>query len=206
SGLDKLGRALRITSNGNGDARVNIELEHGSETHLRTLQKALHDGKRVHLEYLSASRGSLSERTVDPWGLIAALGHWYLVAFDHSSEEERMFRLDRVKAATIVAEDADVPDDFDPKRYRGAFTARDEEPNVSFEISPEVSRWFEDYYPVVRSATTDDGWRKVELVASSERWAAILVLRLGAGVRAIEPPGVADQARSMATSIAARHA
>jgi proteasome accessory factor C len=203
-GLEKLGRALGLGEKESG-VGIEVQLERGPDAHLKTIQRALQSGKRVHLEYMSASRGGLSEREVDPWGLVAALGRWYLVALDHLSGEERMFRLDRVKEAEVLDTDAEVPKDFDPKRYQGAFPDKKQEPNVSFEISPEVSRWFEDYYPVERSEDLSDGWRHVDLVASGDRWAATLILRLGNGVRAIEPPSVLEETRRLAGSIAARH-
>lgn len=204
-GLKKLGRALGLGEDDERGVGINVQLERGPDAHLKTIQRALRDRKRIRLEYLPASRGELTEREVDPWGLVAALGRWYLVALDHLSGEERMFRLDRIKAAEVTGVPTDVPDDFDPQRYKGAFPDKKEEPNLSFEISPEVSRWFEDYYPVARSNTLDDGWRHVDLVASGDRWAAVLILRLGNGVRAIEPPSVRDETRRLADRISSRH-
>ncbi|HEX2296853.1 MAG TPA: WYL domain-containing protein, partial [Actinomycetota bacterium] len=50
-----------------------------------------------------------------------------------------------------------------------------------------------------------DGWQKVELAASSRRWAATLLLQLGAGVRNVEPRETLDEAQRLATEIAARY-
>ena len=99
SALEKLGRALG--ADGDRSADVTVHLEEGASEHLGVIQEALRKGKRIHLEYLSASRGVLTERDVDPWGLIAALGYWYIVGLDHDSGEERMFRTDRIKAVAL---------------------------------------------------------------------------------------------------------
>jgi proteasome accessory factor C len=147
----------------------------------------------------------MSQRAVDPWGLVAALGRWYLVGFDHLSEEERMFRLDRIRSASLTDVDTVVPDDFNPDRYRGAFADKNEEPNLGFEISPEVSRWFEDYYPVHSSETLPDGWRRIRLISSGDQWSATLILRLGNGVRAVEPANAMERARELAGAISAQH-
>jgi proteasome accessory factor C len=203
--LEKLRAALGIDADGDGGG-IKVQLEGRPDAHLRTLQRALRESKRVELEYFSASRGALTQRVLDPWGLVAALGRWYLVGFDHSSGEERMFRLDRIKRATVTDEAAEVPADFDRDRYKGAFSDRDAEPNLSFEISPEVARWFEDYYPVAGSETLDDGWKEVRLVSSGDPWAATLILRLGSGVRNVQPSSVTDEAKRLAEAIAARHA
>ncbi|HEU4481367.1 MAG TPA: WYL domain-containing protein, partial [Actinomycetota bacterium] len=203
--LKKLGRALGVTEEDRASG-IEVKLEGTPSRHLETLQRSLAQTRRVRLEYLSASRGALSDRKVDPWGLVAALGHWYLVAFDHLSGEERMFRLDRVKAAEMLDEPAEVPDDFNPDRYKGAFVGRGDQPTMTMEISPEVARWFEDYYPVREAETTPDGWRRVELITSGTVWAATLVLRLGSGVRSVAPPEVLEAARERAEEIAARYA
>ena len=77
---------------------------------------------------------------------------------------------------------------------------------MTIEISPEVARWFGDYYHPRSSEELADGWHRVELAASSRRWAATLLLQLGAGVRAVEPHETRDEARRLARLIAARYA
>ena len=205
-GLAKLSRALGGPGAESEPPGVQVELAHGPAQHMDVLQRALSSRRRVHLEYFSASRGVLTERDVDPWGLIATLGRWYLIAWDHASADERMFRIDRIKRAELLEEPAEPPSDFDPHRYRSAFRPRDRQEVVSFEISPATSRWFEDSYPVQSVRRLDDGWSAVELVSGGDSWAATLVLRLGSEVRAVQPQSVVKAARALANGLAARHA
>lgn len=205
SGLKKLGRALGADDGGTDPTGIKVALEHGPDAHLRILRQALLDHRQVKLEYLSASRGELTSRAVDPWGLVAALGRWYLVAFDHAADDERMFRVDRIKTAERLDEPAAVPVSFDARKYRGAF-AGGSGSDMTFEISPAAGYWFEDYYPVTRSCALDDGWRRITLRYSGPRWAATLLLRLGNDVRSVQPPELIDQTRRLASSIVARHA
>ena len=58
--LGKLAKALGM--DGEGQTGIDVELEGGSLEHLETLNAALDSGRRVHLEYRSASR-VLSART-----------------------------------------------------------------------------------------------------------------------------------------------
>ena len=203
--LKKLGRALGTSSDDSGDIGIQVKVERDAAGHLEDLTRALKESKRVRLEYLSASQGQMSERDVDPWGLITALGHWYLVAWDRSVDDERMFRLDRMKDVTITDETAEVPDDFDPERYKGAFLGGDEQERVTLEISPQAARWFMEYYPIESSKEMKDGWTRVTLVSGGTRWAATLLLRLGADARKVEPKAIAKDARTLARSIAERH-
>ena len=200
--LTKLGSALGA---GRSESSVEVHLAGGPARHMEVLGQALRDSRRVRMEYFSASRGALTERTIDPWGLVATLGRWYLVAFDHLSSEERMFRVDRIKGADLLDEAAEVPADFDPSSYREVFRARPEQEVLSFEISPETSGWFVDSYPCRKVTELKDGWLRVELVAGGRAGAAALLLRLGPHVRAVEPDELREEARTLAAAIAARH-
>jgi proteasome accessory factor C len=206
--LAKLGSALGEGGGGReggGEPEgVAVRVEAGPPGHVEVLRRALAEGVRVSMEYYSAARGELTAREVDPWGLVAALGRLYLVGLDHLSEEERMFRTDRIKSVTTTGHAAEVPDDFDPDRYRGAFSHRGGE-DVVFEISPAAAEWFADYYPVKDQRGLDDGWRSVTLTSGGERWIATLLLRLGRNVRNVKPAAALDGARELAAAIAARY-
>jgi proteasome accessory factor C len=202
--LSKLGRALGAPDE-DGEPEVRFTVQPDPAGHLAQLRDALRAHRRVRLEYLSASRGELTAREVDPWGLIVALGRTYLVGLDGLSGEERMFRTDRIKSVEISERPAPIPTDFDPTAYERAFVERGDEKIVSFEISPVVARWFADYYPLKSAVSLDDSWTAVELVSGTDRWAAALVLQLGREVRAVHPSSVADAARAMAAAIATAH-
>ncbi|MDQ3952325.1 MAG: WYL domain-containing protein [Actinomycetota bacterium] len=204
--VEKLGRALGVSRSDSDGAEIDVQLGSTPGGHLGTLERALLERRKVRLEYFSATRGELTHRTVDPWGLIAALGRWYLVAWDHLSEDERMFRTDRMKDVSLLDQPADVPEDFDPEAYRHAFRERGDEATLTMEISPEVARWFADYYHPHSTETLADGWDKVELAASSRRWAATLLLQLGAGARNVKPRETLEEARRLAREIAERYA
>jgi proteasome accessory factor C len=199
-GLAKLGRALGA-SDGAGASAIDVRFEPGPGHHISTIRAALDVSARVRIQYFSASSGELTERDVDPWALYAALGRWYLIGWDHLKSDERMFRTDRIKSVTVLDEPAPIPDDFDPRSYRGAFKPRADQPIARFELSPRAARWFEEYYPVAQANDLDDGWRRVELKYSSEEWLARLLLSLGDHVRSLEPAFVMDRVGELAEQI-----
>lgn len=49
----------------------------------------------IKFTYLDA-QGKTTQRTVDAWGIGSRFGQWYLVGFDHTRQEQRMFRLSRI--------------------------------------------------------------------------------------------------------------
>ena len=203
--LKKLGRSLGANADDEDGAAIKVRFEESPADHMKVLQEGLAQHRQIRIEYFSGSRAEFSTRNVDPWGLVAAQGRWYLVGLDHNSGEERMFRVDRIKSATLTDQDAPPPDDFDAERYKGAFVGRDDQPTVTMEISPDAARWFEDYYPVRSSEELPDGWRRVELFSSSDTWSATLVLKLGKEVRRVAPESVIARARELAAAIAARY-
>jgi proteasome accessory factor C len=200
-GLQKVRKALGAADDLGG---VSVRFEESPGSHLEVLQDAVEEHRRVELEYQSTTRAELTERRVDPWGLVAANGRWYLVGLDHLSSEERMFRIDRMKRVSMLEERAEIPTDFDPERYRGAFSGAGTT-TMTVEISPEAARWFEDYYPVRSSVALEDGWRRVELITSGTTWGATLLLRLGDQARNPAPEELAAHARTLAAGVAEAH-
>jgi proteasome accessory factor C len=202
--LAKLGDVLGAQEGADGGG-IEMRILPGPAAHLARLRDALSRRRRVAIEYMSASRGELTAREVDPWALIVAWGRSYLVGLDHLSGEERMFRTDRVKSVTVTDADAPAPDRFEPQRYTRAFLDREGERSFELEISPGVARWFLDYYPVRSVVELDDGWRRVEMAASSDHWAATVLLRLGVEARAAQPTTAVEAAARLADAIAAAH-
>ncbi|MDQ4064959.1 MAG: WYL domain-containing protein [Actinomycetota bacterium] len=197
--ITKLGRALGAGDD--GGSPLSIRFETGPDQHLEALNRALEERRRIRMHYFSASRAELTQREVDPWGLYAALGRWYLIGFDHSRSEERMFRVDRIKSISLTDERSEIPPDVDLESYRAAFRPGRDTRVASFEISPRAARWFGEYYPLRSTTTRDDAWVRVEIEYSSAVWLARLIVSLGPDVRAIQPGEAADAARALARDI-----
>ena len=66
-----------------------------------TLADAVATGARVSFDYVN-QYGRRSLRTVEPYRHVLRQRHWYLVAYDTRREDWRLFRLDRMRAATII--------------------------------------------------------------------------------------------------------
>jgi len=77
---------------------------------LAILQQAVIESRRVHLSYSDRVRSS-SERTVNPYGLVAKGRTWYLIA--GTDQGMRSFRVDRVQAVKVLDEAAPKPPGFD---------------------------------------------------------------------------------------------
>ncbi|MGA4839475.1 helix-turn-helix transcriptional regulator [Streptomyces sp. G45] len=70
--------------------------------HLGTLQEAVFADRRLRVRYLHSGAEEPRAYTLDPYGLVAKAGVWYLVADRRGVP--RLFRADRVRAAAVTDE------------------------------------------------------------------------------------------------------
>jgi predicted DNA-binding transcriptional regulator YafY len=101
----------------------------------------------------------------------------------------------------MLGDHVEIPANFDPNAYSGAFRERSGQAIATFEISPRTTRWFGEYYPVRKATTGPDGWRSIEIAYGKPQWVASLVLSLGDEVRAVAPTEVAAATRTLAAEI-----
>jgi proteasome accessory factor B len=84
------------------------------------LTQAVADRKCVAFAYTGAS-GRRSRREVEPWGLFARDGRWYLVASDPEVADVRVFAVPRMEDVAVAprpkSPDFEPPADFDVARY-----------------------------------------------------------------------------------------
>lgn len=70
-------------------------------------------GQRVLLAY-RASSGEITERSVDPFGVVNLGRRWYLAGYCHLRDGRRTFRIDRISSAITLDFKFDRPADADP--------------------------------------------------------------------------------------------
>ena len=161
---------------------------------LSTVRTAAEEHRTVEIEYYSAARDELSTRRIDPEHVFAAIGNWYVVAWDHRSGEERLFRADRIRSAI------DTGDPFKPRGLEGPgrplYQRTERDVTVRLLLAPEA-RWVAEYYEVASVQRREEGL-EVSLPAKDLAPLAKLVLRLGGAARVLEPPELRELVRSMA--------
>src|SRR4051812_44579764 len=80
------------------------------------LSEAIQQHQRVVIDY-RAPTDELTRRTVEPYGLAAWWGRWYLVGYCCLRQGYRVFRLDRVQQVQYCAETFERPEAFDCEAY-----------------------------------------------------------------------------------------
>lgn len=83
---------------------------HARDASMLPLLAGLREGRAVTFGYRSAQSDAPERRRVDPWGVVARDGRWYLVGFDHARQAPRVFRLSRIEGTvTVTAQQQLVP-------------------------------------------------------------------------------------------------
>ena len=110
--VDKL---AAVIGTGAGDA-VDVSLGAADASVLSTVEAAVADHRQLVIRYYSYGRDTASDRTVDPYRLTSDRGHWYLYGHCHSSEDERLFRVDRILRAEATDTVFAVPESHRRRR------------------------------------------------------------------------------------------
>jgi proteasome accessory factor C len=194
-GLAKLADALGV------DAEESVEVSLGAappET-LQVLSAAATRRRQVEIEYYAFGRDEWTRRVVDPYAVFSAGGQWYLSAWCHAVDDERLFRVDRVREAVVLDTGFEPP----PRRPElSVYEPRPDDPRITLELEP-VGRWVAEQYPTEAVTEVGDGRLRVTLAVSERPWLERLLLRLGPAARMVE--GDTGAGRAAACRVLARY-
>ncbi|TIC87681.1 WYL domain-containing protein [Nocardioides sp. GY 10113] len=154
-----------------------------------TLQRAADESRQVLLSYHVPSRDELSERVVDPQGVVTHGRFRYLDGWCHLAGGDRLFRLDRITAARVLDSAAETPRRPPRDVTAGAFAERPDTGGVvaTLLLAPEAS-WAVDYYPMRAARPRPDGSLEVDLLVADPQWLDRLLLRLAPHASVLGPP------------------
>jgi predicted DNA-binding transcriptional regulator YafY len=179
-----------------------------SVPHLHTIQEAVWRGRRLCFAY-GSDCGEAAERLVDPLGLVAKGGVWYLVA--RASGEVRSYRVSRVARARVSEEPCERPADFDLAAFWAGSVARFKSHAPTFRATLRAHRSVLHLLPyagrfsrVETLGETDaDGWALVRMRFQFEEDACGLALGFGTKVEVTEPDGLREKILRMAEEVVA---
>jgi len=186
--LEKLEHALELP-----DLVVDV----GEPSQLGAVRAAAAAHNRIEIDYWSAGRNDLTTRRVDPEVVFFATGEWYVGAYCHLARDERMFRVDRIRAVRATGET------FEPGatgfEAGDVFRPRPDDPRVTLRLQPEAA-WLAESYPVESLTERADGTLDVVLAVTEPAWLERLLMRLGADAEVVAP----KELRSLAAEAAGR--
>jgi predicted DNA-binding transcriptional regulator YafY len=168
---------------------------------LMLLNQALLEGRKVRMVYETRSRdGAVSERVVRPYHIMPYVRSWQLVAYCELREAVRMFKVDRIREATLLDERYRIPDDFDLDAYMGAawglMRGEAGKPvDVVLHFGPEAGRWVAEEYwhPSQQAEEQPDGSMLFRLQVAVTPEFVNWLLYYGRRVEVLEPPGLRER-------------
>jgi len=157
---------------------------------LPVVQDAVSRDRKLSIRYAKTSRESV-ERIVDPLGLVAKSGTWYLVA--NTPAGFRTFRVSRIEEAKLLDKPSERPADFDLAKYwrSSAQRFRDGWPHydVTMRLSPDAAKQMKRWHDATEDGQGPDaeGWTTMRVQFDDEEQACFLILAQGARVDVIDP-------------------
>ena len=199
-----LGRALGKLEDTLGTrGQLAVDVGDGGD-HLEALTDAATDHEQVEIEYYSFARDEMTTRTVDPWRVFHAFGAWYLAAWCHRADDERLFRVDRVQGVRPLGTHFDPPPRADDEIPDLVYSPQPDDPRVTLDLAPAAS-WVVESFPHEKAEERRDGSWRVVLAVSEATWLERLLLALGPDVSVAAPPEFQGLAAGAATRLRARY-
>ena len=172
--------------------------DHGAEAvpHLQTIHNAVWQDRQLWISYqIGPLAGSLDQQ-VEPYGLVAKAGIWYLVY--RRGEAMRVHRVSRLLDARRAEETFVRPADFDLAAFWQDWCAEQEKSRFYFAVTtrispgllPDLPRLFGDrvHDRIAQAGPTDaEGWIILDLTFESLEAARDRLLSLGGGVEVLAP-------------------
>jgi len=178
--------------------------------HLATVQEAVWRDRRLRIRYRRPGAPQAAERVLDPYGLVAKAGTWYLVGA--GGGEPRLYRVSRIEAAEVTGEPADRPAGLDLEALWEELRGRVEDrgPGVTVRARVRAER-VELLLRVVASQLTGpavrgearDGWAHLELRYPAEGAAQASLLGFGPAVEVLAPGTLRRDLRRAAAAVVA---
>ncbi len=167
---------------------------------LKAVAEAVWTERRITIKYDSWTQ--ISERTVEPLGLVLKGGIWYLVA--QRETRLRTYRLSQVLALTVLDEHFARPVDFDlPKHWRDSTASFEREIYIGVAKVRAtkrgigrlkgISQRIKDEIEAQTLEFDEEGFATLLVPIEEEIWAAQEMQRVGAEVIVLEPATLRDR-------------
>jgi predicted DNA-binding transcriptional regulator YafY len=170
---------------------------------LPLVQEAVSRDRRLAIRYWPAGKDA-RERVVDPLGLVAKGGTWYVVA--RTPDGFRTYRVSRIENARLLDAGFERPADFDLAAYWKSSTEELRQGwgryEATLRIAPERAPSFQRWRSASAAASTEPGspgWVTLRVPFDDEEQAAFVATGMGENVDVIGPA-------SLRQRVAERHA
>jgi predicted DNA-binding transcriptional regulator YafY len=156
---------------------------------LTVLRRAVWDDRRVRIRYEDRNRKATT-RTIDPLGLVAKAGVWYLIARLSEELEMRSFRVERMRSVDELPTRFERPPEFDLERYWSDTSAQFKQTSPEYFVTLRTAIDAIDrvtLYWTAEVLESDACFGVVRVAFPGPEAAAYQVLAWGSNVTIVEP-------------------
>lgn len=171
------------------------------------LHRAVIERRCLKLQYNKRSLGNISERIVEPLGVLYYTGHWHLIAFCRLRSDYRDFRMDRMKSWHVMDETYTGHHDFSVETFLENFGHDDSLFEIRVEVSPvQLPRLKRDLMvPPLEEKELPSGHTELTLQGFSVDWTAYWLISYGTDVKVVSPQELAWKIREIAQEISKQY-
>jgi predicted DNA-binding transcriptional regulator YafY len=198
--LDRLERSTEVVSRGsNAIPRLSSEA-------LIPIQRALAERRVLALDYQGVQRRDMTQRQVEPLGLVYYADNWHLIAYCRLRRDVRDFRTDRIRKLQLQNELFSGHADFSLKRYLESETHEGKFEMARIRFKPEAMERVrrERFWGLVEEKAEQEGMAVTLLDCSLERLAG-WVLSLGSMAEVLAPERLKELVAAEAEKVAAKY-
>lgn len=163
--------------------------------HLKAVADAVWSERRIHVRYESWT--GVSDRVLEPLGLVLKGGIWYVVA--QREAVVRTYRLSNILALILTEEHFERPEDFDlPAHWEEATGQFEKDVYVGTAVVRasesgrkrllEISQTVRTAVEAAEISLDADGWAVLSIPIEEVGWAAREMTKIGCEIEVIEPP------------------
>lgn len=175
-----------------------------SEENLISLAKALSQRSTVEFMYRKSGSNEAEKRRVNPLGLGAWRGDWYLVAEDLNRDDVRAFKLQRIVDGIALDKKVDsyeIPEDFDASDYLIMYNAN--RYSTHLRLRKGAANSLRDRATEI--SNVDSEWDEAIIPFANMEEAVRELLWYGPDVRALKPPELQERIIEVLDTVIANH-
>ena len=169
------------------------------------LREAMARCRELRIVYWSAHRAATSERVIRPYGMVEHGGDWYVVAYDSERRKPVTFRVDRIREATLLETEYEIPADFDVQKWNEDrdFVPAPGKTVARVLFSAAAARFAREELPAKDCSPRADGSLEAKVHVQSEVWFLTWLFQFGSGAQVLGPPELREKVRATCRAILA---
>jgi predicted DNA-binding transcriptional regulator YafY len=170
---------------------------------LAALNTAIAENREIEITYYTAGRDVLTERRIQPYGLVELRGEWYVIGNCLLRDRELPFRVDRIKQLRQLESRFKIPAEFSIEKYRRPemYFSSERDTIVRIRVDAELARRVREEMAYPETETLANGDTCFRIRVSHPEWVLAWAIQYGDQVEILEPQSLRESMRKLCDSL-----